>query len=518
MTRKFTLSIALALATATAGIAQTQYRVATNYGANGMAIAPKPLGEGDIYSAVQQSDGKLIAGGLLWSPAGSVDSAHLIRFKTNGTVDSSFGINGIRGTQTGFFVQGVRVIKMLAGDKFLVLGKTVTSSLATGFVTRYNADGSRDMSFNGGAAAILATPGANMYPTSMELQSDGKIIVGANKYLNGAPDSVFIYRLEANGAPDATFGTNGLYKLQSYFGSNASTRPVRIYVDGQDRIYTPLVASNAQPAPMQVLRLTKNGAPDAAFGTSGMSAPVTLPNNSSRFSLCLMPSGRIVAYGIVTGAAPTLTLSSFRLSSSGQLDNTYGSSGTADYQIGSFAAATHQNIFAIPNGEHLLMAFATTAGGEGYTTLADVDTTGMPGSLFGGIDTMQTLTLPLPNTGLIFSLIDMARMPDNAVYVWGTAGKTYGLVQKFVRVPTGLAPINSLLELKAFPNPAAASMKLQCAAGVSYAMYDMTGREVLRGTTASTETTLELSRLTPGTYTLVCSKDGRNASLAVTHK
>ncbi len=517
MIRTFILGTALALAASTTGDAHTRYRLATSYGLRGMARDPKPAGEGDFYAIGQQSTGKIVAGGLLWNPNGSLDSAHLMRFNTNGTVDSTFGTNGVWGTQAGFFVQGVRALKMLSGDKFLALGKTVTGGLATGVLVRYNADGSRDMSFNAGAPVVLNASGANLYPTSLALQSDGGILVAANKYFGGNRDSVFIYRFTANGAVDPSFGANGIHRRESYFASDAAGNPARVYVDGQDRIYMPLVASNAQPATMHVLRLTKSGTPDAAFGTSGMSAPVTIASNAARFDLSLMPSGRIVGYEIFSGTPPTLTLSSFRLTSTGQLDNTYGTSGIASFQSGPFPPSSDQHVRAIPNGEHLLMVFATVTDGDVYTTLTDIDTTGKPGTLFGGKDTLQALTLQA-NPQSYYGLLGIAKLQDNSVYVWGLAGQTFGLIQKFSPMTTGLGQVVNQLEATAFPNPAGDVLKLRCVPGAHYAVYDVTGRDILNGITSGNETTLLTAGLAPGTYTLTCTKDGATRAIMFTKR
>lgn len=95
-------------------------------------------------------------------------------------------------------------IKLQSDNKIVVLGYSGTK----GILVRYNADGYLDRSFNekGFYSFQIAQ---NTKPTSLAIQSDGKILIAGNCF-NGNNTDFFITRLNTNGAIDSTFGTNGV--------------------------------------------------------------------------------------------------------------------------------------------------------------------------------------------------------------------------------------------------------------------------------------------------------------------
>src|SRR6185437_4554116 len=93
-------------------------------------------------------------------------------------------------------------------------------------VARYNTDGSLDTSFNGSGEITrdLGKPLTNSYPTSVAVQSDGKILVGS---LSGGGAAV--YRLIADGTTDDAFGTHGVAAVSG--GTDAAK--IAIQSDGK---------------------------------------------------------------------------------------------------------------------------------------------------------------------------------------------------------------------------------------------------------------------------------------------
>ncbi len=56
-----------------------------------------------------------------------------------------------------------------------------------------------------GTASVTAE-----YASGVAIQPDGKIVVAGTLRVSGGPSNVLVYRLNANGTPDATFGVGGL--------------------------------------------------------------------------------------------------------------------------------------------------------------------------------------------------------------------------------------------------------------------------------------------------------------------
>src|SRR6478735_7276802 len=86
----------------------------SSFGINGKSkefIGPFPK-ENEIYSLAQQSDGKILAGGYS-------DGYCVVRYKTSGFIDSSFGINGIVRTPDPSFCNAVSSVNMLKDGKII---------------------------------------------------------------------------------------------------------------------------------------------------------------------------------------------------------------------------------------------------------------------------------------------------------------------------------------------------------------------------------------------------------------
>jgi uncharacterized delta-60 repeat protein len=120
-----------------------------------------------------------------------------------GDVDTTFnpggtGVNGFGGLNS----------MAVQPDGKIVIGGHFTSyngNLA-GRVMRLNSDGTRDTSFNPGV-----TEGANEVVLALAVQPDGKIVIGGNftSYNGNVAAGDFVTRLNADGSLDTTFNVGG---------------------------------------------------------------------------------------------------------------------------------------------------------------------------------------------------------------------------------------------------------------------------------------------------------------------
>jgi uncharacterized delta-60 repeat protein len=138
-----------------------------------------------------QSDGKLLVGGNFTSYSG-VSSNRIIRLNTDGSIDTSFiGI--------GFNSGSVLTIKQQSDGKILVGGLFTTySGVSRNNIIRLNTDGSVDNSFVIGAGFDSAV-------ITIELQLDGKILVGGDFTSYSGQVNNYIIRLNNDGSADTSF-------------------------------------------------------------------------------------------------------------------------------------------------------------------------------------------------------------------------------------------------------------------------------------------------------------------------
>jgi uncharacterized delta-60 repeat protein len=168
----------------------------TSFGDSGFIIVEI----GSVASSnaiVLQSDGKIIAGGF--SVLNGLQSFVLVRVNTDGSLDGSFGDGGIVATPTGL---GDAVRSMVIDSNGKI---TVGGSSGTNFgLVRYNPDGSVDTSF-GSNGIVVKSIGSYSQINGLALQQDGLIVAA------GYSDSDFaVARFDVDGFSDPNFGTNGV--------------------------------------------------------------------------------------------------------------------------------------------------------------------------------------------------------------------------------------------------------------------------------------------------------------------
>src|SRR5438270_7502808 len=85
--------------------------------------------------------------------------------------------------------------------------------------------------FNSPNVYVVSDVGThNDFGQAVAVQSDGKIVVAG--YVTGAGDSMLVMRYNADGTPDATFGTGGIVKYQ-FLGNDTRGYAVGIQSTGQ---------------------------------------------------------------------------------------------------------------------------------------------------------------------------------------------------------------------------------------------------------------------------------------------
>ncbi|WP_281336887.1 T9SS type A sorting domain-containing protein [Flavobacterium eburneipallidum] len=154
-----------------------------------------------IYSIVLQKDGKIIIAGNFKKYNGTSKEC-IARLNINGTIDTTFNL--------GISVQwSVDVVKIQSDGKLLIsgtfVGYTGVNSPPPG-LARLNADGSLDPTFVA-KSMFFTNTGTNPYtnPSSMEIQSDGKIIIGGTITSYGGTPILNIARLNTDGTLDTSF-------------------------------------------------------------------------------------------------------------------------------------------------------------------------------------------------------------------------------------------------------------------------------------------------------------------------
>lgn len=168
---------------------------------NGNGIATTSIGANASACAIKTlSTGHIIAAGT------SDNRFALVKYKSNGSRDNSFGDHGIVTTIIGANAQ-INDIALQPDGKIVAVG-FVDDQVA---IVRYQSNGSIDTSF-GNNGIITQTIGLYAIGYAITLQSDGKILAAGSSN-NGS----FVLRYQDNGVIDATFGIKGIVKFPNIF-------------------------------------------------------------------------------------------------------------------------------------------------------------------------------------------------------------------------------------------------------------------------------------------------------------
>jgi uncharacterized delta-60 repeat protein len=147
----------------------------TSFDTDGIVTTAIGAGGDEAKSVALQSDGKIVVAG--YSVNGGTYDFAVVRYNTNGSLDTSFDTDGKVTTAIGASNDYVNSIALQSDGKIVVAGYSVNGGNYDFTVVRYNTNGSLDTSFSGDGIVTTAIGAAHDYVSSIALQSDGKIVV-----------------------------------------------------------------------------------------------------------------------------------------------------------------------------------------------------------------------------------------------------------------------------------------------------------------------------------------------------
>ena len=305
----------------------------------------------------------------------------VVRLLPDGSLDPDFGTDGVASPRANGALNAFRV----ADGDVLVVGLSET--------WRVNADGSLDTGYGtdgvtdvgGSNAARMADDavvvqgffnpgGGTLMPGLVKLTPDGAVdtAFGTDGYVfpadrvtfggvavdsqnrivmafkDGSVDPSFVYRLQADGSPDAGFGSGGVTQLETLSAEKG------VAVDAADRPVLAGVISDNGVLNTGLTRLTASGAVDLSFGEAGLAV---IPRDANTFTISLLAIriadgmgpvvGGTVGYsqpvnGGVLGAQAAYLA---RFTENGQLDEGFGDGGQFRDNLGGGADLVYDLAF-----------------------------------------------------------------------------------------------------------------------------------------------------------------------------
>lgn len=331
------------------------------------------------FDVAVQADGKIVASG-----AAANDNLAIARYNPDGTLDSTFGVDGQVTTSLAPSSGRVAALAIQSDGKIVAGGVTATTGIpmASHFmIARYNPDGSLDTTFGSGGITITAFSN-NDDLLDLAIQSDGRIIaVGWTTKTSNQSNNVAVLRYNANGTLDNSFGVLGLAEIDAFARMDIANGVViqtngRILVGGVTQ-----TSSNFESLDFLLLRLNTNGSLDTSFGMGGKVTTDFSGKGDAAEGIALQPDGRIVLGGHSNNGL-FFSFALARYNGNGSPDTTFGSGGKTFAYFYPITPCYATDIALLPNGKIVTSGYNYSSANLDFM-LARFDSTGHLDGGFG---------------------------------------------------------------------------------------------------------------------------------------
>ena len=366
----------------------------TSFDSDGKAITD--IGNNNVYatSVAIQSDGKIVAAGYSYN--GSKFDFALVRYNTNGTLDTSFDNDGKVITAIGSDTDRAQSVAIQSDGKIVVAGYSNNGSNLDFALVRYNTNGTLDTSFNSDGKVTTTIGSGNDYAYSVAIQSDGKIVVAGEAYI-GSNFDFALARYNTDGTLDTTFDSDGKVTTAIVSGRDAANS-VAIQSDGKI-VAAGRIMNNKED--FALVRYNADGSLDTNFGTGGKVTTDIGSDDDTANSVAIQADGKIVAAGYSDNGS-NLDFALVRYNADGSLDTNFGAAGKVTTDIGTTDVGVS---VAIQSDGNIVVAGHSKNGGN--SDFALVRYAGTPPAPPTPVSPTPVPTLPLFGFGILVSLLGL---------------------------------------------------------------------------------------------------------------
>lgn len=278
-------------------------------------------------SGTVQPDGKIIVVTDLNSDGTAEDDFLIIRYNSNGTLDTTFGGDGKVTADFGGGRDEARGVAVQPDGKIVVVGDGSNQISQFCALARYLPNGALDTTFSGDGKFLVDVSSTSFFEflRSVAIQSDGKIVAAGSANISSNQDFLLL-RLTVAGTLDTTFSSDGI--ATAGLGGSDEARDVAIQPDSKIVAGGSGTSSGFSNVKSAAARYNANGSLDTSFDTDGKFLFNVSAITGSNFAVAVAieSGGKIILAGIVivTGDRKPLVL---RLNANGSLDTSFGNGG-----------------------------------------------------------------------------------------------------------------------------------------------------------------------------------------------
>jgi uncharacterized delta-60 repeat protein len=337
-------------------------------------------------------DGRVVTAGTATDP--DLHPAFLVtRFTPDGRTDDTFGDGGRLMVQAGAlptpYSQATAI--GLAPDGAIIVAGNANDSpghQAIGLM-RVLPDGTLDSTFGTDGLVRIQLGSDASQALALAIDASGRIVVAGDADDANDRPALALARFLPDGSLDPAFGEAGRTLVQLGVGPDRFSAATAVSVLPGGGVVVAGEASDARGnQKIAALRFTPAGAVDRSFAGNGVATlqmGVGVNGFSTARALTVAPDGGILVAGEATGPALDEELALVRYLPSGRLDLRFGSRGRARVQLGLGDAplSTARSIAIAPRGQILVSGEATDDVGDGTTLITRFSARGVLDRSFG---------------------------------------------------------------------------------------------------------------------------------------
>lgn len=518
------LKITSILCLSTLGLFAQDGTLDQSFGNNGIMTTSIGPNDDIAESMVIQDDGKILVAGR--AQADPLFKFGIIRYNTDGSLDSSFGNQGIVGTSFGNSDDNAYAIALQNDQKILVAGQTFTSGSNLDFaLARYNTDGSLDLEFGNSGAVITDINTPDDFARALCIQDDGKILLAG--YGNDTEDNSFLLvRYNQNGSLDSSFGNEGI--RQHTIGLlDQRNQTVALQNDGKIIIAGHAYNNVYSDYDFVLTRYLSDGSLDPSFGDNGQTITTISSGADEITSLIILEDNSILvgghSFSFVGSTERDLVLAKY--SPDGIIDNSFGEEGIVLTDFDEYDDLLFD--IAIQNDGKILITGTSDPifGGieendESSLILTRYHANGDIDNSFGSDGVTTTNFNAFTNIGTAIALQEDHKIVV-AGYTFNGQNFDYAIARYNNNVTVSTQDVSSPIDIDISPNPTSDFLHIKTTLlpplEITYELYDYQGKLLYTAKSKNNDHYINCQLLPQGNYVVVI-KSGEYTLSRMIHK
>lgn len=370
------------------------------------------------------SNGSFITAGHTYSTITGYDF-YCAKFLTDGTIDSTFGTNGIVTTdlQVGSDDRAFTIAVDETTGHFILGGYSDDGTKQWAALVKYQPNGLRDSTFgtNGFVKTDLTSTRDDIYRKIKIHALTGKIIAVGNSEYSTTTATGAVVRYNSDGSLDASFATGGINLLTGFGSYYTMLRDVHVASNGKITAVGNTTQSSGHPSFLYegfLVRLNSNGTMDNSFGSGGEYVQTYMTYDNAMYidpsSGYIYTGGSVIAYFGSSSANERITIK--RVGPDGTYSN-WAYAGQNSYHYTTITGAPcYGNAMAVSADGKFYLAGAAYATQETGSIVQKLNSDGGKDVTFGNPSTGQAIET-FGNT--ITRAYDIVLQPDQKVVIVG---------------------------------------------------------------------------------------------------